>query len=108
MGFAFAAENMPCFFCAFVFAPLRLFGTADVGANLVASDNLLFGRSDWFFLPFSHYQVPLSSVRINIEVESQDSLIEPHVKQKRLSTCRLDQRLEEPPGLVLEDRLGVR
>jgi hypothetical protein len=55
VGSAFAADDMPWFFGASAFAPLRLFATADVSANLVATDNLLFGRSDKLLLIFSHY-----------------------------------------------------
>jgi hypothetical protein len=61
MGSAFAIENVSRFSGTFTFTPLRLVATADVGANLVAADTLLFGRSDRFFLIFRHCQAPLSS-----------------------------------------------
>jgi hypothetical protein len=61
MGSAFATENVSQFLGAFSFTPLWLFATADVGANLIAADNLLFGRSDRFFLVFRHFQVFLGS-----------------------------------------------
>ena len=66
MGSAFAIENdVSGFTDAFSFAALRLFAAADVGASLIAAGNLLFGRSDRFFLIFSHFQVSLGSVRGN-------------------------------------------
>ena len=49
MGSAFAIENVSRFSGTFTFTPLRLVATADVGANLVAVDTLLFGRSYRFF-----------------------------------------------------------
>ena len=49
MGSAFAIENVSRFSGTFTFTPLRLVATADVGANLVAADTLLFGRSYRFF-----------------------------------------------------------
>ena len=58
-----AIENMPRFAGAFALAPLRLFAAADIGANLVAPDNLLFGCNDGFFLIFRHGQISLVSVR---------------------------------------------
>jgi hypothetical protein len=59
MGSAFATENVSRFLGAFGLTPLWLFATADVGANLIAADDLLFGRSDRFFLIFRHFQVSL-------------------------------------------------
>ena len=59
MGSAFAIENVSWFSGAFAFAPLRLFGAANVGASLIATDNLLFGRNDGFFENVSHFQVSL-------------------------------------------------
>jgi hypothetical protein len=70
VGFAFAIENVSRFFDAFVLTPLRVIATADVGANLVTASNSLSGCSHWRFLIFSHYQVPLSCVRVNIEIIS--------------------------------------
>jgi hypothetical protein len=61
VGAAFAIENVSRFSGTFTFTPLRLVATADVGANLVAADTLLFWRSDRFFLIFRHCQAPLSS-----------------------------------------------
>jgi hypothetical protein len=70
MGSAFAIENVPRFAGAFSFAPLRLFATADVGANLIAAGNLLFRRydrrSDRYFLLFRHFHVSVGSVRVNL------------------------------------------
>ena len=63
MGSAFAVEDMSWLTAAFAFAPLRLFVAADVGANLIAADNLLFGRWDWVFQNFSHFH-SLGAVRI--------------------------------------------
>jgi hypothetical protein len=60
MGSAFAVEDVPWFTGAFAFTPLWLLASADVGANPVATDNLLFGRSR-FFLSFRHF-VSLDSV----------------------------------------------
>jgi hypothetical protein len=65
---AFAIENMPRFSGAFPFTPLSVDATCDVGANLIATDNFLFGRSK-FFLTISHYRGPLHSVRVKIYVE---------------------------------------
>src|ERR1051325_408997 len=71
VGFAFAIENMPRFTDAFVFTRFRLFRPADVGANLVATGNLLFRRNNRLFLSFSHFHVPLRSVRDNNEIETE-------------------------------------
>jgi hypothetical protein len=57
MRFAFAIENVARFSGAFAFAPVWLVAAAaDVGADLVAADTLLFGRNDTFFLSFCHFQ----------------------------------------------------
>jgi hypothetical protein len=48
MGSAFAIEKVSRLSGAFAFASLGLFATADVGANLVAAGDLLFGSSDRF------------------------------------------------------------
>jgi hypothetical protein len=58
MGSAFATENVSRFSGAFTFTCSWLFATAKVGANLIAADDLLFGRSDRFFLIFRHFQFP--------------------------------------------------
>jgi hypothetical protein len=63
MSPAFAVEKVPRFSGASALAPLRIFAAAEVGANLVATDNLLFGSGNRFFLIFRHFHVPLSSVR---------------------------------------------
>jgi hypothetical protein len=57
MGPAFAIENVARFSGAFAFTPAWLVAAAaDVGANLIAANNLLFfGRDDGFFQFFSHY-----------------------------------------------------
>ena len=55
MGSAFAIENVSWLTGAFAFAPLRLFIAANVGAKLIAADNLLFGCWDWVFQNFSHF-----------------------------------------------------
>jgi hypothetical protein len=68
MGSAFTAENVTRFLGAFCFTSLWFFATADVGANLIAANNLLFRPSDGFFLIFGHCQAPLSSVRVNLEM----------------------------------------
>jgi DNA-binding XRE family transcriptional regulator len=50
MGPAFAIENVARFSGAFAFTPAWLVAAAaEVGANLIAADNLLFGRNDTFF-----------------------------------------------------------
>jgi hypothetical protein len=56
MRFAFAIEDVSRFSAAFVLTSCIC---AAVGASLVASDNLLFGRNDTFFLSFCHFQVSL-------------------------------------------------
>jgi hypothetical protein len=61
MGSAFATENVSRFLGAFCFTPSWLAATADVGANLIAADDLLLGRSDQFLLIFCHFQVFLGS-----------------------------------------------
>ena len=71
MGFAFAIENVPRFSGASGFTPMRLFATTDVGANLVAAGNLLLRRNNRLFLSFSHFHVPLRSVRVNNEIEGE-------------------------------------
>jgi hypothetical protein len=63
MSPAFTVENVSRFSGAFAFAPLRLFGTADVNASFIAADNLLFWRSDRFFQNVSHFEVSLGAVR---------------------------------------------
>jgi hypothetical protein len=65
MRSAFAVEEMPWLSGASVLAPVRLFAGTDVGANLVAAGNLLFGSSDRFFLIFRHFHGSLSSARGN-------------------------------------------
>ena len=55
MGSAFAVENVSWLTAAFAFAPLRLFVAADVGADLIAAENLLFGCCDSVFQNFSHF-----------------------------------------------------
>jgi hypothetical protein len=54
--FAFATENVARFLRAPVFALRGISAAADVGARLVAADDLLLGRAHWFFLLFEHYQ----------------------------------------------------
>ena len=76
MGSAFATENVSRCLGAFCFTALWLFAAADVGANLIAADNLLFRHADRVFLIFGHCQAPLSSVRVNLEIEIQGSLLE--------------------------------
>jgi len=61
VGSAFATEDVSQFSGAFTFTLSWLFATADVGASLIAADNLFFGRSDRFFLIFRHVQVFLGS-----------------------------------------------
>ena len=63
MGSAFATENVSQFSGAFTLTRSRLFATGDVGANLIAADDLLFGRSDRFFVIFRHFQVSSVQVR---------------------------------------------
>jgi hypothetical protein len=60
---AFAIEDVSWFSGTFAFAPLRLLAAANVGANPVATDNLLFGRGR-FFLCFRHF-ISLDSVLVN-------------------------------------------
>jgi hypothetical protein len=56
MGFAFAIEDVSRFSAAFVFASMWLTAAADVGANLIATGNLLFGNNiDSCFLDFRHF-----------------------------------------------------
>jgi hypothetical protein len=64
---AFAVEIMSRLSGAFRFTSLGFFAATDVRANLVAADNLLFGRNN-FFLSISHCQNP-HSVRFEIEIE---------------------------------------
>jgi hypothetical protein len=61
MSSAFAIEDMSDLAGTFCFAPLRLFAPTDVGANLIATDNLLFGYCDRFFLDFRHFSGFLGS-----------------------------------------------
>jgi hypothetical protein len=65
MGSAFAIEKVPRFSGAFTLTPLWLFATADVGADLIAAGNPLFGSSERFCLSFGHFHVSLGSVRVN-------------------------------------------
>jgi hypothetical protein len=65
MSSAFATENVSRFLGALSFTLSWLFATADVGASLIAADDLLLGRSVRFFLIFRHFQVSLGSVRVN-------------------------------------------
>ena len=60
MGSAFAIDNVSRLSDAFILAPCVF---AKVFANLIAADNLLFGRSDRFLQFFGHFEVSLGSVR---------------------------------------------
>jgi hypothetical protein len=60
---ALAVEDVSRFSGAFAFAPLWLFATADVSADFIAADDLLFRRNDNFFLIFRHFQVSLGSLQ---------------------------------------------
>jgi hypothetical protein len=66
MRSALAVENVSWFSDAFAFATMWLAAAADVGANLIASDNFLLGRSDWFLLDFRHFQVSLGQGQGNL------------------------------------------
>jgi hypothetical protein len=57
VGPAFAVEDVSRFSDASVLAPLRIFAAADIGANLLAANDLLFGRSDGLFLLVRHFQL---------------------------------------------------
>lgn len=71
MASALAIENVSRFSGAFAFATTWLIAAADVGANLVAADDLLFWRSDRFLLDFSHFHGSLGGVGIGrIECKS--------------------------------------
>jgi hypothetical protein len=61
MGLALTIEKMSGFSGAFALALFWLFATTDIGASLVATDDLLFGSSDWFCVSFCHFQVSLGS-----------------------------------------------
>ena len=64
MGPALAIEKMARLTNAFRFAwPWFLAAIGDVGAYLVATNNLLFGRNDSRILIFSHVQVSPGSIR---------------------------------------------
>jgi hypothetical protein len=65
MGLALTIEKMSGHSGAFALALFWLFATTDIGAILVAADNLLFESSDWFCLTFCHFQVSLGSVQGN-------------------------------------------
>jgi hypothetical protein len=62
VGAAFAADNVPRFFGAFAFAPLRFFAGTDIGAHLTAACDLLFWLTDRSRLIFSHGEAPGHSI----------------------------------------------
>ena len=57
MASAFTVEDVADFAGAFSFTLVRLLAAADVGANLVAADNLLPGHGDRLLLIFCHFQI---------------------------------------------------
>jgi len=74
MGSALAIEKVSWFSAAFALTLFWLFGTADVGASLVAADNLLFGGSDTVCVIFRHFQVSFGYVPVQHQIERQRSL----------------------------------
>lgn len=70
VGSAFAIEDVPRFSAAFAFAPLWFLAAAYVGADPVAADNLLFGRSHGFFLLVRHFQ-SLDSGLVNTGIDAE-------------------------------------
>ena len=57
---ALAIENMTRLSDAFVFAPLGFVAAADIHANLIATESLLFEHLDRLFRRLGHCQAPLS------------------------------------------------